>query len=354
MSTSLRRVKAVRWSKTLMQQRSGPGNVGGGANFDTGNDSTRLGRSIPEHSLRLWELPTFTLHSKVVGNGSSADTYFDDLTVTDLTSTNTPAINIGTANAQAINIGNSRQTSSTTIQGGAGGLNLLAGNGATVNVGTGNGNLVNIGEVGSTTNESQVNIATSTGNAQLVNVGSTAFESATTIQAGTGGVSVTTGNAASGDSGAILIQSGDATSGTSGNVIIDTGASAVSAGSNLEHDTFETGTDGYSGGYNYSGLAQSTTFAKAGTNSLTFTTTDPSWSIFAPWPGPTVTPGTTYHVSMWIRGTSAGTVALDGQWYGGTNPTSHIAAITSATTSGWTQISGDVTAPAGVTALKCS
>ena len=90
------------------------------------------------------------------GTGTgSATTYFDDITVQDITASNTPYINIGTANAQAINIGSSSQTDKTIIQGA--GINLTASAGATINIGTTNTNSVVIGDPtngGSTTLQS--------------------------------------------------------------------------------------------------------------------------------------------------------------------------------------------------------
>jgi|GEM_PF-1062738 len=86
------------------------------------------------------------------GTGTgSATTYVDDVTITDLTTTTTPAINIGTANAEAVTIGNSNQTTATTLRGGAGGVNIVAGSaGAAVNIGTSNSNVVTIGDSSAT------------------------------------------------------------------------------------------------------------------------------------------------------------------------------------------------------------
>jgi hypothetical protein len=98
---------------------------------------------------------------------------------------------------------------------------------------------VNVGATGSLSAASTVNVGTSTGAAQAVNVGSTKTTSATNLQAGTGGLSLFTGDAASGSSGSIYIKTGDAASGTSGNISIDNGSGSYNGGSSALNDTFE-------------------------------------------------------------------------------------------------------------------
>ncbi len=244
-------------------------------------------------------------------------------------------INIGTSssssNTQAVSIGSNGDTANTV----------------TIDSGTGTGGL----QIGNSNTDHNIQIGTGTGN-ESVALGSTTGSSSATVQGGTGGVTIQTGATSSGNSGGITIQSGNASSGTSGNVFIDTGASTAASGSNLEHDTFESGTGGYAGGYGYGSEAQSGTYAEAGSHSLTFTTTADAWGIYGPYPGGAVTPGSLYHVNLWIRGTSAGTVSLSASWNGGTGDGyTTIDQITNAT-SGWTELSGDVTAPAGVTNME--
>lgn len=59
--------------------------------------------------------------------GSSTTHYFDDLTVTDLSSISSSELNIGTANAQSITIGNTNEVAPTTIVGGNGGILINSG-----------------------------------------------------------------------------------------------------------------------------------------------------------------------------------------------------------------------------------
>jgi hypothetical protein len=269
--------------------------------------------------------------------------YIDDITIEDVSSSMS-GIGIGATNAQSILIGNTTNTSAITIDAGASSTLNIA-NSATTHT---------------------VNIATGAAN-QTVNLGSTSGASATTVQGGTGGAKLQTGaissasasgainimtgdNTGAGNSGAIIIQSGAASSGTSGNIIIDTGASASSSGANLEHDTFETSVNGWGDYFNTTSYVTSSTFAEAGTKSLKFTTSAGSWGAVSPWPGPAVTPGTLYNVSLWVRSNTAGTVKLWALWQGGADDT--LFATDTDSNTGWTQLHGTVLAPAGVTNLQ--
>ena len=198
-------------------------------------------------------------------------------------------------------------------------------------------------------------IQNAAGSTNMLGVGTSAASSST-LQGGSGGLSLLT-IAASGNTGAIRLQSGDSSSGTSGNVIIDTGASAVSAGTNLEHDTFETGTDNWTSAWSTNTPAQSTTFAKSGTHSLTFTTSAADWSVAGVYPGGAVTAGNLYHFGLWVRGTtsSAGTIELNVCWINSSPSTcKSVSSFTGSTSSGWVQLSGDATAPTGSTNVQVS
>ena len=296
-------------------------------------------------------------------------------------------VNIGNSsasgNSQFVTIGSVTGSSSTLIQAGASsGLGIQVAATGTIAIATTNNNNVQIGTaattgyvtiggtsqtgtitigqstasnsiaIGSSVGSShtqQISIGTSSSGTTQISLGSTTTGSSTAISGGTGGLSLETGSVTSGNSGTVSIMSGDSSSGASGNVNIDTGASASSTGSTLEHDTFESGTDSYAGGYNYTGEAQSSTYAETGSHSLTITSTNQFWGIDSPFPGPSVTPGGLYYMSIWVRGTSAGNVALNAEWVNGSPSQSVVSQITAATTSGWAQLSGYVTAPAGAT-----
>ncbi len=61
--------------------------------------------------------------------------------------------------------------------------------------------------LGTTALATTVNVGTSTGAAQTVNVGSTMTTSATSLNGGNGGITIQTGDNASGDTGSLIIQS---------------------------------------------------------------------------------------------------------------------------------------------------
>jgi Carbohydrate binding domain len=238
-----------------------------------------------------------------------------------------------TGSTQTTNIGSSAKAANA--------VNIEAGNTGGINIGNGNTNHT-------------VNIATGTGT-QTVTVGSGSGASATTIQGGTGNVAVNTG-AATGNTGSIVIESGDSSSGTSGNVAIDTGVSAVSSGTNLENDTFEGSGSGSADGWANSWDTSSVNFSAAqhhgGSYSLAAVSTGVgTWGIAAPWPGPVATPGQVFNVTAWVRGTSAQTINLWTVWTGGAGGHSVVGSITDSTT-GWTEITGQVVAPAGTTGIE--
>lgn len=145
------------------------------------------------------------------GNATSVGEvhYFDDLTVTDLSSsTSDAALNLGATNAQIITIGNSGMLAPTTIYGG--GVNINGGTGF-VNVSGSNLNATSGGATYSTTSGAlDITAATSS----TWKVGGSNFAG--------GNLNIQAGNAGSNDNGGNLILSGGvgAGTGTAGGVVI--------------------------------------------------------------------------------------------------------------------------------------
>ena len=146
-----------------------------------------------------------------IGNGSSSAVNID---------CGTSGINVGaTANAHTSTFGSGNTTSTSTLQAGTGGLNVLCFNGdTTINSGSGTTNIATSGT------SSSVNVGTGAGS-KVVTLGSTNTTSATTVQSGSGALNVTsTGGALTINSGTgTLAISNDASATT---VNIATGAAA--------------------------------------------------------------------------------------------------------------------------------
>ena len=295
------------------------------------------------------------------GNGSST-TYFDDITAT--AQAGAPAIDIGTSNAQTINIGNANQQAATTLQGGAGGVNILAATNANVTIGatTSTGTLT----FGQSTAGETVNIANGTvasGDTNTINVGTSATgtgddiltlgstngASATTIQGGTGGIALSTG-AGSGTTGSISLTTGNSSGSASGNITIDNGTN-VQSGTQIEDKDFETGTDDMICWFACaSAPAQTTSQAHGGTHSLELDENGVgSWGLIENYPGDAaVTPGHKYALTAWVRGTISEAVNGVVDWPGSGVGNVLWDTVTDSTT-GWTEMTGSVTAPAGAT-----
>jgi hypothetical protein len=293
--------------------------------------------------------------------------YFDDISVTDLSSSaSDAALNLGATNAQIITIGNSGMLAPTTIYGG--GVNINGGTGF-VNVSGSNLNATSGGATYSTTSGAlDITAATSStwkiggsnfggGNLNIQagdaggnnNGGNLILQSG--VGAGTGvsgAVQVNTPSASS-TTGTITIQSGDSSTTAAGDVNIDTGNSTIT-GTQVDNLTFETGTDGMNfwGG---SGTAtQDCTQAHSGVCSLNITGTSgaSTWEYGGDY-GWSVTPGHTYAFSFWVKAAStvepvSGAVSwgmTGGGWTWAYSPT-----ITDVNT-GWTQVTWTATAPAG-------
>ncbi len=248
--------------------------------------------------------------------------YIDDATITDESSITEPSVNIGTLNAQAVNIGgnNAGQYGPTTVEGG-GGISLLAGSGAPITIGTGNSNNVTVGDAYD--------------------------EDATTLQGGSNGVSINTGDNYDG-TGSISITTGNSTSDTAGNITIDTGTSTFS-GSQVEDDDFETGTDTFGCWFGCVSATQSAAEAHGGSDSLAVAEDGSgSWGVIEGYPGVAATPGHEYAFTAWVRGTAAETVSADAFFPGSVGPGDTYDTVTDST-SGWTELTGDMTAPVGAT-----
>jgi len=291
-------------------------------------------------------------NAQTVTVGSAASN-IGDTTLIQGGNNTTQAIQIIPNSAGGITVGGASETGTVTVGESTASNTISIGSAVT---GSGNTQTINIGSGATTAGTVDVNIGNgaTSGGVDNITLGGSIGTSATTIQAGTGGLSLQTGATSSGNSGSIVIESGNASSGTSGNVIIDTGAGSVTTGANLEHDTFEgTGsgsTDSWASGYNTTTPTPSTTYAKAGSYSLAFTTTNAAWAMNGPYPGSAVTPDNLYNFSIWIRGTSAGAVDFYAEWLTASSQTAQlITSISAATTGGWTELSGNLTAPAGAT-----
>jgi hypothetical protein len=209
------------------------------------------------------------------------------------------------------------------------------------------GDNVNIGATGTSALSTTTNVGTSTGAAQNVNVGSTYGASTTTIQGGTGGVSLLTGSGA-GTSGSISITTGASSTGASGGITIDAGSN-VPTGTQLEDLTFEDGTtDNMIVDYGLSTISNTTAQAHIGTRSLAAVENNSSWGAIEAWPGTVnVTPGHIYAFTAWVRGSAAESIIGGVYWIGPSLYTPANLAPVTDTTTGWTEISGELIAPAG-------
>ncbi len=206
---------------------------------------------------------------------------------------------------------------------------------------------VNVGATGTTALASTINVGTSTGAAQTVTAGSTDGASATAVQAGTGGVTIGTG-AGSGTTGSVAITTGNSSTTASGNITIDNGTN-VQSGTQIEDDDFETGTTAtFTCWFSCSPLSLSTAEAHSPTHSLAVAETAGSWGIQEGYANISVTAGHDYAFTAWVRGTTAetvnGNITWDGPGVGGGNWDS----VTD-TTTGWTELTGNITAPPGST-----
>lgn len=193
-----------------------------------------------------------------------------------------------------------------------------------------------------------------------VTIGSTSGASNTIVQGGTGNVAVNT-SAEAGNSGSITIQTGDSSTTAAGNVSIDTGESIIT-GTQVADKTFEDGVDNM-GDATYGDnttITQSNAEAHGGTHSLAVAVGSnffPSWSIGDGVSSPPfiipVSAGHTYAFSTWVRaGTNSDLITAsvvwsnDGYAGGGEISQQDFGSVTDVST-GWKQVAGVLTAPAG-------
>ncbi|HEV2412249.1 MAG TPA: hypothetical protein VGS28_00385 [Candidatus Saccharimonadales bacterium] len=265
--------------------------------------------------------------------------YFDDITVTDLSSsTSTAALSLGATNAQQITIGNVNETGPTTIDGGSGisinaNLGTLTESGGPVSI-TGGGN-VSIGANGT---------------------GAFNANGGLTLGSGNGALSILSAGE-TGTSGAISIESGSSSAGTAGNVTFDTGSSVVS-GTVVNDKTFEPGfSDSCGTTYDMeawfnTSVANSNAQAHSGAQSLAITQQASSTTGVIQndnCAGVPVVPGHHYSFTAWWKAnTTPDLVSGTVNWGGYGGATSSFSTVTD-TTTGWTEMSGTAVAPAGTT-----
>lgn len=233
----------------------------------------------------------------------------------------------------------SNVTNNTTNNSGTTGITAINGTAGSLAMFDGAGGLTE-----SLISQSGNTLSTGTG-VENVTIGSANGASTTVVQGGTGNMAINTGTA-SGTSGTITIRSGNSSTTASGNVSIDTGASVVSGQQILDY-TFETGTDNI-GAYN-GGVAQSSVEAHSGTYSLAYTqAVGGTWGIVQH-TSVSVTPSHTYLITAWVlAGSNPQTISGVINWTGaGASSALPNVAESSST---WTEISAQLTAPAGATA----
>lgn len=266
--------------------------------------------------------------------GSLTTQYFDDLTVTDLSSLSSSELNIGTTNAQSVSIGNTNEVAPTTIAGGNGGIVINSGpNDLTESAGSFN----IVGSQGSS-------ISTSSGNLAIDS------DSALTLQGGatTGGVTINTASSTN-SSGDIDIQTGASSTTASGDITIDAGSGYIT-GTVVANYGFEDGTDDIVGWTGGAVTTQSCTVAHSDSCSLAVTGSS-FWGFLQANPGVSVVAGHHYALSIWVRaGTTPEQITGAFVWNVGAFYSSYLKFPTvTDTTTGWTEISVTGIAPAGAT-----
>jgi hypothetical protein len=302
--------------------------------------------------------------------------YFDNITVTDLSnSSSAAAITIGATNAQVITIGNTAMFAPTSIYGG--GVNVNAGTGilslsaANIAAASGGANFTTTSGALDITaaTTSTWRVAASGGTGGDLNIASGAgggtgdggnlnlSSGAVSGTGNTGNIAITTpANAAS--TGTITLQSGDSTTTAAGNVSIDTGNSTVS-GTVVDDKTFDDGATDFCGTGNddmggWFGVNTSVSNAQAhsGANSLAATTIGgASWSIVQNdnCSGIPVTPGHHYSFSAWVRADTTPELIAGSMYFGGIGANPAPFTSQTDTTTGWIEMTGSATAPAGAT-----
>ncbi len=152
---------------------------------------------------------------EVSGSGTSAGEvhYFDDMVVTDLSSSSaTSVLNLGNTNAQIVNIGNMNQIGATTIKGGSG-----------VDIQSGQSGITLTGGAINLTGSAASTLST-TGGALTVNSATTASWGVSTATSGVGGnLTLHGGNGATGganNGGDLVLQGGNQNGGGIGGSVV--------------------------------------------------------------------------------------------------------------------------------------
>lgn len=153
-----------------------------------------------------------------------------------------------------------------------------------------------------------------------------------------------------GVSGDISIKTGDSSTTASGNITIDAGSGIID-GEIVANKTFESGLENYVNWFG-STPSQSSAQAHSGANSLAMTATDAFWGLQENINNPIthVIPGHQYHFSIWVRAaTTARSITSRAVWVGGALASNLQVVVDNS--SGWTEITGNATAPAGATGV---
>ncbi len=273
----------------------------------------------------------------------------------------TNTISIGTTatgtGKDNVTLGSLNAASTTTIQGGttATAVSIQSGASGTINVGTSAvSNSIQIGQTGATAVTQTIGIGNGgSGSTTNTTVGNLNNGSTTTIQGGTGAINLNTGNTSS-YSGNVVIQSGNSSSAVAGSIAIDTGTSFSSTGSSTDY-TFESGTQNFTGWYpagNLPTVAQSSLgIDHSGSYSLKETgNSSAGFGIYDYGQNVSVTPGQVYTFTAWVHAASTSEFINEIAIWNGPNVQTTVGSTTDNST-GWTEITGQVTAPAGSTSV---
>jgi len=236
------------------------------------------------------------------------------------------------------------------------GSSSITQSGATINVNTNATatNAVNIDagsgaagiQIGNSASNHDIQIGSGAG-VQTTTLGSHFGGSATTIQAGSAGINVSTG-AAAGVTGSISITTGNSSTTASGNINIDAGTGVVD-GELIEHKGFETGLDSMNSWFGNT-IAQSGAQAHSGSFSLAETGNAANWGIIETLPGIGVVAGHQYYFSLWVRAnTTSRNITATLVWLGGSGTVPLTPVMDNST--GWTEMTGLGVAPGGATSV---
>jgi len=222
------------------------------------------------------------------------------------------------------------------------GDSLITQTGSTISVG--GSNL----QIGSSNSDHTIQIGTGAG-LQNTTVGSTSDGSTTSLQGGTGNVSILTGGT-SAISGDISIKTGDSSTTASGDITIDAGVGVVD-GEVIEHKGFETGLDNMNAWFGNT-VARTSAVAHTGNFSLAETGNAANWGVIETLPGVSVTAGHQYYFSIWVRAsTTPRNIIAKAVWAGSSGVGTVSLTPVTDSTSEWTEMTALGTAPGGATSV---